>query len=151
MCNDPHPIRTGLSLDPWEIGELEARSSIPLCQVAASPPPDDQSPSEECHACQFCLCKSNEPADFTICIDCNGEVHMVCADLFFFQKPSKNGFIPQKDLPQHAKSRLRKMPLTKGVCLHLFPLPRQNCLTEVIAEGVKGGEEVIINCKQRDY
>ena len=21
MCNDPHPIRTGLSLDPWEIGE----------------------------------------------------------------------------------------------------------------------------------
>ncbi|MFN5938911.1 MAG: hypothetical protein ACK44C_00885, partial [Polaromonas sp.] len=54
MCNDPHLIRTGLSLDPWEIGELEARSSIPLRQVAASPPPDDQTPSEECHARQFC-------------------------------------------------------------------------------------------------
>jgi len=73
MCNDPHPIRTGLSLDPWEIGELEALSSIPLRQVAASPPPDDQTPSEECHARQFCWCKLNEPADVTIYIDCNGE------------------------------------------------------------------------------
>ena len=119
MCNDLHPIRTGLSLDPWEIGELETRSSIPLRQVAASPPLDDQTPSEECHAHQFCWCKSNEPADFTICIDCNGEVHMVCADLFFFQKPSKNGFIPQKDLSQHAKSRLQKMSLKEreSVCI----------------------------------
>ena len=36
MCNDPHPLREGLSLDPWEISELEARS---LRQVTASPPP----------------------------------------------------------------------------------------------------------------
>jgi hypothetical protein len=34
MCNDPHPIRAGLSLDPWEIGKLEACA---LRQVAASP------------------------------------------------------------------------------------------------------------------
>jgi len=119
MCNDPHPIRTGLLLDLWEIGELEAYSSIPLRQVAASPPPNDQSPSKECHARQFCWCKSNDPADFTICIDCNGEVHMVCANLFFFQKPSKKGFIPQKDLSQHAKSRLRKMSLMERESVYI--------------------------------
>jgi hypothetical protein len=28
MCNNPHPIQTPLSLDPWEIGELEARVSV---------------------------------------------------------------------------------------------------------------------------
>ncbi len=119
MCNDPHPIRTGLLLDPWENGELETRSSVPLRQVAAFPPPNDQTPSDECHARQFCWSKSNEPTHFTICINCNGEVHMVCADLLFFQKPSKNSFIPQKDLSQHAKSRLRKMPLTEreSVCI----------------------------------
>jgi len=39
----------------------------------------------------------------------------------------------------------------EGVCLHLFPLSRQKCLTEVIVEGVKGGEEVIVNREQRDY
>ena len=75
MCNDPHPIRTGLSLDPWEIGELEARSSVPLRQVVptAASPPINQTPSDEFHARQFCWCKSNEPADFNICIDCNGD------------------------------------------------------------------------------
>ena len=119
MCNDPHPIRTGLLLDLWEIGELEAYSSIPLRQVAASPPPDDQTPSDECQSHQFCWCKSNESADFTICINCNGEVHMVCADLFFFQKPSKNGFIPQKDLSQHAKLRLRKMSLKERESVYI--------------------------------
>ncbi len=81
MCNDPHPIRAGLSLDPWEIGELEARA---LRQVAASPPPpDDKTSSDECHARQFCVSKSNDPNHFTICIDCNGEVHMVCGDLLY--------------------------------------------------------------------
>ena len=126
MCNDPHPIQTGLSLNPWEIGELEARASVPLRQVVpiipsifAAPPPDDQTPSDECQSHQFCWCKSNEPADFTICIDCNGEVHMVCADLFFFRKPSKNGFIPQKDLAQHAKSRLRKMSLKERESVYI--------------------------------
>ena len=120
MCNDPHPIRTGLSLDPWEIGELEALSSIPLCQVAASPPPTTRRPAKNAmHVSFVCWCKSNEPADFTICIDCNGEVHMVCADLFFFQKPSKNGFIPQKDLSQHAKSRLRKMSLKERESVYI--------------------------------
>ena len=118
MCNDPHPIRAGLSLDPWEIGELEAHS---LHQVAASPPPDDKTSSDECHARQFCVSKSNDPNHFTLCIDCNGEVHMVCADLLFFQKPSKDGFIPKKDLSQHAKMRLRKMSLAEResvyVCL----------------------------------
>ena len=52
MCNDPHPIN--LLLDLWEIGESEARSSILLPQVAASPPPDNQTPSKECPARQFC-------------------------------------------------------------------------------------------------
>jgi hypothetical protein len=66
MCNDPHPIRAGLSLDPWEIGELEARS---FRQVAASTPPDDKTSSDECNARQFCVSKSNEPNHFTICID----------------------------------------------------------------------------------
>jgi hypothetical protein len=116
MCNDPHPIRAGLSLDPWEIGELEARS---LRQVAASPPPDDKTSSDECHARQFCVSKSNEPTHFTIYIDCNGEVHMICADLLFFQKPSKDGFIPKKDLAQHAKLRLRKMSLTERESVYI--------------------------------
>jgi hypothetical protein len=39
MCNDPNPIQTGLLLDPWEIGELEARASVPLRQMVAAPPP----------------------------------------------------------------------------------------------------------------
>jgi hypothetical protein len=93
MCNDPHPIWAGLSLDPWEIGELEARS---LRQVAASPPPDDKTPSDECHARQFCVSKSNDPNHFTICIDCNGDVHMVCADLLFFQKPARTVSSPRR-------------------------------------------------------
>ena len=50
MCNAPNSIRTGLSLDPWEIGELEARASVPLRQVVvptipsifAASLPDDQ-------------------------------------------------------------------------------------------------------------
>ena len=60
MCNDPHSIRTGLSLDPWEIGELEARASVPLRQVVptipsifAASPPDNQTPSNECQSRQF--------------------------------------------------------------------------------------------------
>jgi len=44
---------------------------------------------------------------------------MVCANLFFFQKPSKNGFIPQKDLSQHAKSRLRKMSLKERESVYI--------------------------------
>jgi hypothetical protein len=41
MCNDPKPIRTGLSLDPWEIGELEACSLMgtmrsPRCTTSPS-------------------------------------------------------------------------------------------------------------------
>ena len=112
----PHPVRVGLLLDPWEIGELEARS---LRQVAASPPPVDQTFSDECHARQFCVSKSNEPTHFTICIDCNGEVHMVCADLLFFQEPTKNGFIPKKDLSQHVKLRLRKMPLKERESVYI--------------------------------
>ena len=63
----------------------------------------------------------NESADFTICINCNGEVQKVCANLVFFQKPSKDGFIPTKDLSQHAKMRLPKMSLAEResvyVCL----------------------------------
>jgi hypothetical protein len=44
---------------------------------------------------------------------------MVCADLLFLQKPSKNGFIPQKDLSQHAKSQLRKMSLTERESVYI--------------------------------
>ena len=127
MCNAPNSIRTGLSLDPWEIGELEARASVPLHQVEvstipsifAASPPDDQAPSDECQSHQFCWCKSNESADFTICINCNGEVHKVCANLFFFQKPSKHGFIPQKDLLPYGKLRLRKMSLTERQSVYI--------------------------------
>jgi len=120
MCNDPHPIRTGLSLGPWEIDKLKARASLPLRQVVptlpsifdASPPDDNTPGGDECQSRQFCCSKSNDAADFTICINCNGEVHMVCADLFFFQKPSEHGHIPQKDLSQLGKTRLRKMAST---------------------------------------
>jgi hypothetical protein len=128
MCNDPNPIQTGLSLDPWEIGELEAaRASVPVCQVVvpaipsivAASPPNDQTPSNECQSRQFFWCKSNESADFTICIDCNGEVHKVCANLFFFQKPSKHSFIPQKDLSPYAKSQLRKMSVTERESVYI--------------------------------
>jgi len=73
MYNDPNPIRTGLLLDPWKIGELETHASIPLHQVVptipsifAASPPDDQMPSNECQSRQFCWCKSNESADLTI-------------------------------------------------------------------------------------
>ena len=69
----------------------------------------------------------NESADFTICINCNGEVHMVCADLFFFQKPSEHGFsfsehggfIPQKDLSHYRKSRLRKISLMERQSVYI--------------------------------
>ena len=105
-----------MSLDPWEIGELEARS---LHQVAASPPHNDKTSSDECHARQFCVSKSDDPNHFTICIDCNGEVHMVCGDLLFFQKLSKDGFIPKKDLSQHAKMRLRKMSLAERESVYI--------------------------------
>jgi hypothetical protein len=44
---------------------------------------------------------------------------MVCADLLFFQKPSKDGFIPKKDLSQHAKMRLRKMSLTERESVYI--------------------------------
>ena len=89
VCNDPNPIRTGLSLDPWEIGELEARSSVPLRQVAASPPPDDKTFSDECHARQFCVSRSNEPTHFTICIDCDQPTH----------RPTKQPIDRQTDRP----------------------------------------------------
>jgi hypothetical protein len=39
MCDVPHPIRTGLSLDPWEIGELEARALRQV--VVPTPPPNN--------------------------------------------------------------------------------------------------------------
>jgi hypothetical protein len=147
MCNDPHPIRAGLSLDLWEIGELEAHS---LRQVAASPPPDDKTSSDECHGRQFCVSKSNEPTHFTICIDCNGEVHMVCADLLFFQKPSKDGFIPKKDLSQHAKLRLRKMSLTEResvyICLHCQDrIVRQRTLLKELKAAAKRSSSTASN------
>jgi len=119
MCNDPNPIRTGLLLDPWEIGELEARASVPLRQVVPTIPsifaassPDDQTPSDECQSRQFCWCKSNESADFTICINCNGEVHKVCANLFFFQKPSAS----HRSLPiAHGQTMLLRTVQAIGV------------------------------------
>jgi hypothetical protein len=115
----------------WIIGRLVnwkhvppshcAKWGLPFHQSSLSPvsPPDDQMPSDECQSCQFCWCKLNESADFTICINCNGEVHMVCADLFFFQKPSEHGFIPQKDLSHYGKSRLRKMSLTERQSVYI--------------------------------
>jgi hypothetical protein len=44
---------------------------------------------------------------------------MVCADLLFFQKPSKDGFIPKKDLSQHVKNRLRKMSLAERESVYI--------------------------------
>ena len=140
MCNDPHPIRTGLSLNPWEIGEFEACASVPLRQVVpiipsifAAPPPNDQTPSDECQSHQFCWCKSNESADFTICINCNGEVHKVYADLFFFQKPSEHGFIPQKDLLPYGKLRLRKMSLMERQSVYICLLCQDRIVRQRIS------------------
>jgi len=44
---------------------------------------------------------------------------MVCANLFFFQKPREHGFIPQKDLSHYGKSRLRKMSLTERESVYI--------------------------------
>ncbi len=68
MCNNPHPIQTPLSLDPWEIGELKARASVmvpTIPSIFADSPPDNEMPSE-CMSRQFCCSKSNETADFTL-------------------------------------------------------------------------------------
>ena len=60
MCNDPHPIRTGLSLNPWEIGEFEACASVPLRQVVpiipsifAAPPPMTRRPATNASRISF--------------------------------------------------------------------------------------------------
>ena len=53
MCNDPHPLREGLSLDPWEISEVEAHS---LRQVTASPPPPRRQDVQQRMSCASVLC-----------------------------------------------------------------------------------------------
>ena len=75
----------------------------------------------------------NESADFTICINCNGEVHKVCANLFFFQKPSRHGFIPQKDLSSYGKSRLRKMSLTERQSVYICLLCQDRIVQQRIS------------------
>jgi hypothetical protein len=90
-------------------------------------------PINECQSRQFCWCKSNESADITICINCNGEVHKVCANFFFFQKPSKHCFIPQKDLLPYGKLRLRKMSLTERQSVYICLLGQNRIVRQRIS------------------
>ena len=76
---------------------------------------------------------------------------MVCA-FFFLQEAKQERFHPPEGFVTTREVAVAEDVIEgEGVCLHLFPLSRQNCSTEVIVEGVKGGEEVIVNREQRDY